>query len=115
MLGESIIRAWKDPEYRQSLSQEEQALLPENPAGAIELTDEELDMVAGGSWRQSNSNSQSFRPSNSNSNSSSNSYSYRRPSNSNSNSNSNSQSFRPSSSHRPSCSWRCSQSYSYRR
>lgn len=41
-----IVRAWKDAEYRQSLSAEEQALLPEHPAGAIELTDEELLQAA---------------------------------------------------------------------
>ena len=50
MLKDKIIRAWKDPEYRQNLSEEEREALPENPAGAIELTDEELDMAAGGSW-----------------------------------------------------------------
>ena len=61
MLKDKIIRAWKDPEYRQNLSEEEREALPENPAGAIELTDEELDMAAGGSWRQSYS--QSSRPS----------------------------------------------------
>ena len=48
MSHEDIVRAWKDAEYRQSLSAEEQALLPEHPAGAIELTDEELHQVAGG-------------------------------------------------------------------
>ena len=41
--------------YREALalSEEEREALPENPAGAVELTDEELDMAAGGSWRQS--------------------------------------------------------------
>ena len=34
-----IIRAWKDEEYRLSLSEAERALLPANPAGLIELTD----------------------------------------------------------------------------
>ena len=38
-----IIRAWKDPTYRRSLSVVELAALPENPAGQVELTDEELD------------------------------------------------------------------------
>jgi mersacidin/lichenicidin family type 2 lantibiotic len=96
MLRDKIIRAWKDPEYRQDLSEEEREALPENPAGAIELTDEELDMAAGGhppnpSWRPSYS--RSYRPSNS------------RPSNSRSWSN------------RPSQSWgqSYSRSYSYRR
>ena len=48
MSNRDIVRAWKDAEYRQSLSAEEQARLPEHPAGAIELADEELDQVAGG-------------------------------------------------------------------
>lgn len=43
-----IIRAWKDRGYRESLSAEEQALLPENPAGQVELTDDELKEVSGG-------------------------------------------------------------------
>jgi mersacidin/lichenicidin family type 2 lantibiotic len=43
-----IIRAWKDEEYMQSLSESERAALPENPAGAIELDDSDLDSVAGG-------------------------------------------------------------------
>ncbi len=43
-----IIRAWKNEEYRLSLSEAERRLLPENPAGAIDLSDAQLDMVAGG-------------------------------------------------------------------
>ena len=43
-----IIRAWKDETYRNSLSAEQRAALPANPAGAIELTEAELDVVAGG-------------------------------------------------------------------
>ena len=44
-----IIRAWKDEEYRKTLSEEELALLPANPAGIVELTDEALDdLVAQG-------------------------------------------------------------------
>ncbi|HJQ33740.1 MAG TPA: mersacidin/lichenicidin family type 2 lantibiotic [Pyrinomonadaceae bacterium] len=38
-----VIRAWKDPEYRSSLGPAELAGMPENPAGAIELADEDLD------------------------------------------------------------------------
>ena len=45
---DKIIRAWEDPEYRNSLSADELAALPENPAGAIELTDAELGEVLGG-------------------------------------------------------------------
>lgn len=43
-----IIRAWKDSRYRGSLSSEEQAMLPENPVGQLELTDDELKAVSGG-------------------------------------------------------------------
>jgi len=44
----NVIRARKDEEYRQSLSAGELALLPDNPAGAIELTDGEMLAVEGG-------------------------------------------------------------------
>ncbi|MCY7382914.1 MAG: mersacidin/lichenicidin family type 2 lantibiotic [Microcoleus sp. CAN_BIN18] len=43
-----IIRAWKDEDYRDSLTDEEKAQLPENPAGLIELTDEDMSSVSGG-------------------------------------------------------------------
>ena len=43
-----ISRAWKDPEYRKSLTPEEQAMLPENPTGPAPLSEEELKNVAGG-------------------------------------------------------------------
>jgi mersacidin/lichenicidin family type 2 lantibiotic len=43
-----IIRAWKDESYRLSLSKTEQALLPENPAGYLQLTEAELGAVIGG-------------------------------------------------------------------
>ncbi len=45
-----IVRAWKDAEYRESLNEEEQALLPENPAGAVDLTEDDLANVVG-AWR----------------------------------------------------------------
>ena len=48
MTKKDIIRAWKDAEYRASLSEAERAMLPEHPAGLIELTDTEMAMVAGG-------------------------------------------------------------------
>ena len=44
----NIVRAWKDEAYRQSLSTEEQAMLPANPAGEIELTDVQLEAIFGG-------------------------------------------------------------------
>ena len=43
MSNNKIIRAWKDPVFRNSLSNEERALLPENPAGIVELTDAQLE------------------------------------------------------------------------
>ncbi len=43
-----VIRAWKDEEYRRSLSAAERAALPKNPAGMIELDAADLDSVAGG-------------------------------------------------------------------
>ena len=49
-----IIRAWKDPEYRRSLSEAELASLPGHPAGLIELSDTDLDAIAGGLMRLSN-------------------------------------------------------------
>ena len=44
----NIVRAWKDAEYRNSLSDAERGALPENPAGVIALTDEEMDLLVGG-------------------------------------------------------------------
>jgi|HubBroStandDraft_1064217.scaffolds.fasta_scaffold67093_2 mersacidin/lichenicidin family type 2 lantibiotic len=43
-----IIRAWKDPNYRNSLSDAERAALPPNPAGEIEIGDAALRGVVGG-------------------------------------------------------------------
>jgi mersacidin/lichenicidin family type 2 lantibiotic len=44
----NIIRAWKDKEYRMSLSDEELSLLPDNPAGPMELSDDQLESIVGG-------------------------------------------------------------------
>src|SRR5205809_1106476 len=43
-----IVRAWKDEEYRSSLSDAERAALPENPAGMVEMHDAQLEGAAGG-------------------------------------------------------------------
>jgi len=48
MSSEQIIRAWKDEDFRTSLSAAERALLPEHPAGLIDLTAAELDALTGG-------------------------------------------------------------------
>jgi mersacidin/lichenicidin family type 2 lantibiotic len=46
MKKEHVIRAWRDPEYRASLSEAERAALPAHPAGLIELGDAELGRLA---------------------------------------------------------------------
>jgi len=43
-----VIRAWRDAEYRSSLSDTQRAALPDNPAGALDLSDSDLGSVAGG-------------------------------------------------------------------
>ena len=43
-----IVRAWKDAEYRKTLSAEQLASLPPNPVEAAPLSDIELESVAGG-------------------------------------------------------------------
>lgn len=37
-----VIRAWKDPFYRASLPDEDQAALPQHPAGVADLTDDQI-------------------------------------------------------------------------
>ncbi len=44
----NVIRAWKDADYRSTLSKEELAKLPANPAGTSELSEGELANVSGG-------------------------------------------------------------------
>jgi mersacidin/lichenicidin family type 2 lantibiotic len=55
MSKSNIIRAWKDEEFRSSLGEAEREMIPENPAGLMELTDEALDVLAGGVAQQANS------------------------------------------------------------
>ncbi len=45
--GKDVIRAWKDADYRESLSAEDRASLPNHPAGLVDLSDAELEMVRG--------------------------------------------------------------------
>lgn len=42
-----IIRAWKDEEYFNSLNESVRLSLPQNPAGFVQLTDEDLAGAAG--------------------------------------------------------------------
>src|SRR6476619_6169673 len=43
-----IIRAWKDEEYCESLSAADRLRIPQNPAGVIELTEQDMGDVEGG-------------------------------------------------------------------
>jgi mersacidin/lichenicidin family type 2 lantibiotic len=49
MTTDQIVSSWKNEDYRLSLRSDQQALLPRNPAGLIELTDEELLGIDGAS------------------------------------------------------------------
>lgn len=44
-----VIRAWRDEKYYRSLTSEQQQSLPAHPAGLIELTDNDIRQVFGGS------------------------------------------------------------------
>ncbi|MFL5348429.1 MAG: mersacidin/lichenicidin family type 2 lantibiotic [Hyalangium sp.] len=52
MKRETIIRAWKDPEFRASLTTEERSAVPECPAGPAftELDESELEDAIGGAF-----------------------------------------------------------------
>jgi mersacidin/lichenicidin family type 2 lantibiotic len=43
-----VVRAWRDAEYRNSLTDEERAGLPEHPAGLARIDEELLKGVVGG-------------------------------------------------------------------
>jgi mersacidin/lichenicidin family type 2 lantibiotic len=43
-----VINAWRDPESRRGMTDEQRASLPEHPAGLVELNDDELDGLSGG-------------------------------------------------------------------
>jgi mersacidin/lichenicidin family type 2 lantibiotic len=43
-----IIESWRDEEYRESLNAETRSLLPESPAGEVELSEADLAEVDGG-------------------------------------------------------------------
>jgi mersacidin/lichenicidin family type 2 lantibiotic len=49
MSHRNTLRAWRDYDFWLSLSEGERARMPQNPAGATELVDAEMDFVAGGS------------------------------------------------------------------
>ncbi|MEM6611442.1 MAG: mersacidin/lichenicidin family type 2 lantibiotic, partial [Cyanobacteria bacterium P01_C01_bin.72] len=43
-----IVRAWKDEEYRNSLTDAQRSQLPQNPAGIIELSDDAAESISAG-------------------------------------------------------------------
>lgn len=49
MTSTEIVRSWKDQEFFGSLSAKERVFLPPNPVGLVELTDEDLLSIEGGS------------------------------------------------------------------
>lgn len=49
MKKETVIRAWRDEEFRRSLTDRERAMLPDHPAGLPSVMDDEtLASVTGG-------------------------------------------------------------------
>jgi mersacidin/lichenicidin family type 2 lantibiotic len=49
MNTDQIVKSWKDEDFVHGLSAAEQALLPESPAGLMELSDEEMLGINGAS------------------------------------------------------------------
>jgi mersacidin/lichenicidin family type 2 lantibiotic len=48
MSHSEIIHAWKDEEYRNSLSKEQRSQLPSNPVESIELIEQAMEIIVGG-------------------------------------------------------------------
>jgi mersacidin/lichenicidin family type 2 lantibiotic len=48
MSQQDIIRAWKDRNYREGLTEEQRSQLPDNPAGVVELSGDILEAISGG-------------------------------------------------------------------
>jgi len=42
-----VVRSWKDPRYRRSLSTQQLERLPQHPSGSALLTDQELKAASG--------------------------------------------------------------------
>ena len=47
MSSADVVRAWRDPQYRRSLSQDQLARLPQNPAGHVQISDQVLRDASG--------------------------------------------------------------------
>lgn len=43
-----IVRAWRDREFYESLTEAEKVQVPANPAGVIDVGDDVLDAISGG-------------------------------------------------------------------
>ena len=48
MRPETIIRAWKDEKFRLRMNNADRSLIPDHPAGLIEIPEEELVEAVGG-------------------------------------------------------------------
>ena len=48
-----VIRAWRNPEYRESLSEDLRFQMPDHPAGLVALDDEDLRHSVGGTMYSS--------------------------------------------------------------
>lgn len=48
MKTNDVIRAWTDRDFRNDLSKDDQASLPEHPTGIAQVDDEALTGIAGG-------------------------------------------------------------------
>ena len=57
-----VVRAWRDEEYRNSLSDEERASLPESPAGLAVVEDSVLRSIIGASGHPSTIGDSCVRP-----------------------------------------------------
>jgi len=44
----NVVRAWRDRQYRENLSSEARAALPQNPAGIVSVDDDALRSITGG-------------------------------------------------------------------
>jgi mersacidin/lichenicidin family type 2 lantibiotic len=48
MTTRDVIRAWRDPDFRAGLTNDQRSALPKHPSGLIDLKDDDLSDVAAG-------------------------------------------------------------------
>lgn len=58
MNSKTIVKFWKDPEFRNQLHGSEHQKFPSNPAGLIELTAFEQSAISGGNYSKTKSQTQ---------------------------------------------------------